>query len=344
MYPNDPLNRLNRSPDDGAAGAPPAAPSGTAPPAAPAAGVVQPAAGAPPAGVQSPAPQMAVPRQAAPAAQPDPYAIAAGVKPTGLDDKFWDPQAKAIRLPELMKSYGEIQTLVTRRATEMSDPDFQRLVEARLGTMTQEIQAKALKDLRGEVPAEPKDYAIAFENETLAKMPEAARELSQYESDPLVGWFRGFAHEVGLGPQQFNKAFNGYMTVLAEAQAHVVESEQSRLGPKAQERLEAVKNFLEAPTTGLDKRIALALENSLSNADAFAAVELLIARSGGPSHIKAFGEGGDIGHAGPALATEEQIRMAQKDPRYWDPTRRDPGFVRAIEAAWQRLYTPAGRA
>ncbi len=287
---------------------------------------------------------MAVSRPAAPAAQPDPYAIAAGVKPTGLDDKFWDPQAKAIRLPELMKSYGEIQTLVTRRATEMSDPDFQRLVEARLGTMTQEIQAKALKDLRGEVPAEPKDYAITLDNETMGKLPESMRDLTQYEGDPLVGWFRGFAHEVGLGPQQFNKAFSGYLGVLAETQRQTVESEQSRLGPKAQERLEAVKNFLEAPTTGLDKRMALALENSLSNADAFAAVELLIARSGGPSHIKSFGDGGDFGHAGPPLATEEQIRQAQKDPRYWDPARRDPAFVRSIESAWQRLYTPPGRA
>jgi len=41
---------------------------------------------------------------------------------------------------------------------------------------------------------------------------------------------------------------------------------------------------------------------------------------------------------GPALSTEAEVRQAQKDPRYWDPQRRDNAYVKAIEAAWQRLY------
>lgn len=236
-----------------------------------------------------------------------------------------------------MKSYGEISTLIGRRASEMSEPDFLKLVDARLGTMTSEIQAKALKDLRGEVPAEPKDYAIALDNETMAKLPEQMRDLAQYEGDPLVGWFRGFAHEVGLGPAQFNKAFSGYLTILAETQAQVVASEQSRLGPSSEKRLEAVSHFLDA---NIEKRQAMALRNALSNADAFAAVETLMSKVSGPSMIRGFGEGGELAPPGPALTTEAEIRQAQKDPRYWDPSRRDPAFVKAIEGAWQRLTRP----
>ena len=325
MYPNNLLNRLNRSPNDGGAGG-----DGTAAPAA------SPASPAPESSVQpSPAPQAPVARA------PDPYAVTAGVKPAGLEDKFWDQTAKAIRLPELMKSYGEIQTLVTRRATEMSDPDFQRLVEARLGTMTQEIQAKALKDMRGEVPAEAKDYAITLDNETMARLPEGMRDLAQYEGDPLVDWFKGFAHEVGLGPQQFNKAFAGYLSIVAQTQQAGVASEQSRLGPNAEKRLETVANFLDA---NMEKRQSMALRNSLSNADAFAAVEALIARSGDPSMIRGYGGGDGMGNVGPALASDGEIRQAMRDPRYWDPSKRDPGYVKAIEGAWQRLYSKQGNA
>lgn len=325
MYPNNPLNRITRSPDDGAG-----AGDGTAAPAA------SPASPAPQPSVQ-PSPAL----QAPVARTPDPYAIAEGVKPAGLEDKFWDPQAKAIRLPELMKSYGEIQTLVTRRAGEMSEPDFLKLVEARLGTMTSEIQAKALKDMRGEVPAEPKDYAIVLDNETMARLPEGMRDLAQYEGDPLVDWFKGFAHEVGLGPQQFNKAFAGYLDIVAQTQAASVASEQSRLGPNAEQRLEAVGNFL---TANVEKRQAMALRNSLGNADAFAAVEALIARSGDPSMIRGYGGGDGMGNVGPAMASDQEIRQAMKDPRYWDPARRDPGYVKAIEGAWQRLYSKQGNA
>ena len=271
----------------------------------------------------------------------DPYAVTAGVKPTGLADKFWDPTAKAIRLPELMKSYGEIESLIGRRASEMSEPDFLKLVDARLGTMTQEIQAKALKDLRGEVPKEPKDYAIVLDNETIAKLPEPMRDLAQYEGDPLVNWFRGFAHETGLGPQQFNKAFSGYLGILAETQAQQVASEQSRLGANADKRLEAVAHFLDA---SLEKRQAMALKNSLSNADAFAAVEALMARLADPSMIRGFAGMDGMGNTGPALASDQEIRQAMKDPRYWDPSKRDPGYVKAIEAAWQRLYSRPGNA
>ena len=240
-----------------------------------------------------------------------------------------------------MKSYGEISTLIGRRASEMSEPDFLRLVEARVGTMTSEIQAKALKDMRGEVPAEAKDYAITLDNETMAKLPEGMRDLAQYEGDPLVDWFKGFAHEVGLGPQQFNKAFAGYLNIVAQTQQAGVASEQSRLGPNAEKRLETVANFLDA---NMEKRQSMALRNSLSNADAFAAVEALIARSGDPSMIRGYGGGDGMGNVGPALASDGEIRQAMRDPRYWDPSKRDAGYVKAIEAAWQRLYSRQGNA
>jgi hypothetical protein len=88
----------------------------------------------------------------------------------------------------------------------------------------------------------------------------------------------------------------------------------------------------------------MALRNSLSNADAFAAVEALMAKVADPSMIRGFGGTDGMGNVGPALASDGEIRQAMKDPRYWDPSRRDPGYVKAIEGAWQRLYSKQGNA
>jgi len=234
-----------------------------------------------------------------------------------------------------MKSYAEAESLIGRRAAELSEPDFLKLVDARLGTMTQEIQAKALKDLRGEAPAEPKDYQIQFSNEALAQLPENMRDTAQLEGDPLVGWFRGFAHELGLGPQHFNKAMEGYLTTVAAAQQAGIASEQSKLGPNGQKRLETLSNYLDA---NLEKRQAMALRGAMSSAESFAAVESLVKKLGDPSAIRGFGGGADMGNVGPGLSTEAEVRQAQRDPRYWDPMRRDPAYVRAIETAWSRLF------
>ena len=236
-----------------------------------------------------------------------------------------------------MKSYAEAQNLIGRRASEMSEPDFLKLVDARLGTMTSEIQAKALKDLRGEAPAEAKDYQIQLSNEAMEQLPEAMRDTAQLDGDPLVGWFREYAHELGLGPQQFNKAMEGYLTTVARSQAASVASERSKLGPNGEKRLESLANFL---GTNLEKRHAMALQANLSSAEGFAAVEALIGKLSGPSTIRSFGNGADMGSVGPGLSTEAEVRQAQRDPRYWDPSRRDPAYVKAVETAWQRLFPP----
>jgi hypothetical protein len=297
--------------------------------------VVQPAPAAAPAAVSPAAPALVGTK--VPSAAPDPYAIAEGVKPTGLEDKFWNPESKAIRLPELMKSYAEAQSLIGRRAADMNEPDFLKLVDARLGTMTTEIQTKALKELRGEAPAAAKDYQIQLSNEAMVQLPEAMRDTAQLDTDPLVGWFREYAHELGLGPQQFNKAMEGYLTTVAAAQAAGIASEQSKLGPTGQKRLETLANYL---TANLEKRQAMALMGVMSSAEAVAAVESLVKKLGDPSSIRGFGGMNDMGSVGPGLSTEAEVRHAQRDPRYWDPSRRDPAYVKAVESAWQRLFPP----
>jgi hypothetical protein len=266
----------------------------------------------------------------------DPFAVVAGQKPGGLPDKFWNPDTKAIRLPELMRSYAEAESLIGRRVEQMTQPDFQHLVETKVSDMTKELEAKALQNIRGQAPAEPKDYTLQPTAELMNALPEGMRDMAQYEQDPLVNWFRGFAHELGLGPGQFNKAFEGYLSTVASAHNASIATERSKLGENATKRMESLSNFLDA---NLEKRQAMALRAALTSAEAFAAVEGLIKRLADPSLIRGFSDAGEMGRSGPGLSTEQEIRMAQKDPRYWDPMRRDPGYVKAIDNAWKNLYS-----
>jgi hypothetical protein len=42
--------------------------------------------------------------------------------------------------------------------------------------------------------------------------------------------------------------------------------------------------------------------------------------------------------AAPPGVTNVSLRVAMRDPRYADPSRRDPGFVAEVDAGWRSLY------
>src|SRR5262245_44246065 len=57
---------------------------------------------------------------------------ASPARPEGLPDKFWNGDTNAVRLPELIKGYTEIEALATRRSTELNSDDFNKLVDIRV--------------------------------------------------------------------------------------------------------------------------------------------------------------------------------------------------------------------
>ena len=62
-----------------------------------------------------------------------------------------------------------------------------------------EINQDAMKD----APASPADYDVNFE------APEGM-EYTVDDSDPLLGWFKGKAHEYGLSQDEFDGLINEY--------------------------------------------------------------------------------------------------------------------------------------
>jgi hypothetical protein len=198
--------------------------------------------------------------------------------------------------------------------------------------MTKEIQANALKELRGQVPEKPENYQTVFSKEQLEALPEHLREV-QLDNDPLVAWWRGEAHRLGLGQEGFIKGIHSYMGIFAEQQKTHMTSEMSRLGENGKARVEAVTGFLDA---NLPKEQAAAIRRSMASADVVAALESLI-KKGSSQSVTGGVNGGVTGIVGVAMSTEKELRAAQQDPRYWDPLKRDLAFVKQIEDGWRRL-------
>lgn len=149
-------------------------------------------------------------------------------------------------------------------------------------------------------------------------------------NDPMVQWWRGFAHKVGLGNEQFSQAIGDYLISYADADQKRMDSEMARLGDGAKGRVEAVALWLDK---NLPKEQSAAIKQAATNADLVVAIEQLIAKATGKSVINTDGN-----QLLPGKMTQEKLNQMMADPRYYDPMKRDPEFVRQVEAGFAQLY------
>jgi hypothetical protein len=202
----------------------PTATDGTA--AAPAAPAV-----APPAAETTPAP--------AAEGKPDPARVggifaAAGAapedgRPADLPDQFWDPEAKQVRLPSMIKALNDMRARVARPGEEAP-------------------------------PASPDAYA-------LPEVKGLPPELVPGDADPVWQAVRQAAHKAGLTQKQLQAVAAPYLAAVAEQsratadpakQAAAYEAEMARLGPQGRQVVRDVGSWV----SGLVARGFLAKEEA----------------------------------------------------------------------------------
>ena len=228
----------------------------------------------------------------------------------------------------LIQGYTEIETLATRRASEMNDDNFNKLLDIRVQGMTKDLETKALQSVRGQAPAKAEEYKLDIAAEVLETLPADARDPERLAQDPLVQWWRGYAHKLGVGQEHFTQAMNDYFKTMTGIQRQWVSEEVERLGENGKARVEALGGWLDA---NLPKEAAQALKTASVNADVVGALELLTKTARDPSVTGGMGAHEHrAGHRTDAEAEAMKIRAR-------DPLKRDPAYVRGIEQAWQRL-------
>lgn len=293
-------NPYPRSPDD-SSGAPPAAPAGEIPP------LSGTKSGQLTGGDQA---MIAAGRAANPDGPlPDGW-LSMEKRPDWLPEKFYDAQRKAARLSDFGKAYGEVE----RKQFTRSD-DLRRQVEREF----EEGRMKAR-------PEKPEGYQV--------KLPDGYSqeqiELNLNEANPMMKWWRSTAHELGLNQNQFEAGIAAYVDGISHDMPDI-DAEVKSMGENGPQRIMNLEKAL-TKMLGNDWEV---LKPFATSVKAFEALERLVdARMLAGNQP----QGAPAAMAGDGR-TREDLRKMMMDPRYRDPYRRDPAFVREVGALQQRLYS-----
>lgn len=182
--------------------------------------------------------------------------------------------------------------------------------------------ASRLRDLQG-IPATEQDYAAAL------KLPEAR------DGDRL-NQFVNMMHGQGVAPAQAQAIINQFgdwqkeMDAQAEERLQSAQTElQKEWGGDFEYNLNVAERFLsELP----DEAVELIRQSGANNNPVIVRAFHSLAQK-----FLAEDDFKDV-NAGRSGVTLEQLHEMQRDPRYHDPSRRDPAFVKRIEEGFQLLY------
>ena len=213
-------------------------------------------------------------------------------RPDWLPEKFKSPE-------ELAKSYSELERGFYQRKDDMREQ------------VIDEINQEAMKD----APASPADYDVNF------AAPEGL-EYTVDEDDPLLGWFKGKAHEYGLSQDEFDGLINEY------AQADVQRGpdwsvEAEALGEYAEDRLTRVDGWAR---TSLTEEAYNVFANIPASSNMVQLFEELMELNGQPQfNMVSETEFQEV-------ISLDDLSSMQNDPKYWKE--KDPSFIAKVRAGF----------
>jgi hypothetical protein len=187
-------------------------------------------------------------------------------------------------------------------------------LESKLGKGQEELR----EAIMGEIEAE------AFSNR-----PETAGQYELPEDfdasladDPDLDWWANFAWENGFSQDEFNEGLARLIPAGPD-----LDAEMEKLGDNASARIESVGLWAQ-------KNVPEELSHEIMRLGETAeGVELL-------EYFMGKLEGGGIsGEAtSPTVMGLDELRTMMRDPRYFDPARRDPGYVKQVDEGFAKLY------
>jgi len=210
----------------------------------------------------------------------------------------WLPEK--FQTPEdLAKSYGELSTKIGQREEE---------IEKRL-------QEKLEEEAFSQRPASAGDYQI----------PEVLNE-EEAATNPLLKEWAEYAWENGYSQEEFSHWVNKFAE-YQEAQQPNLDQVKAELGDNANQRVESAQLFLQKffPTELQD-----AIAQLGSSAEGIKAVEFIQKQMQSTTISNQA--------TAPAGLTQEDIESRMRDPRYYDPARRDRAFIDQVNNDFQKLY------
>lgn len=191
-------------------------------------------------------------------------------------------------------------------------------LESKLGTKEEDLRKKLLEELNTEAfkdrPATAGEY----------QLPDFIDSEEAIQSD-LLKWWADHAYDNGFSQSEFEKGIEVYMKSVP--QGPDLDQERSKLGDNAKQRIEAASMFA---TKFFPAETMPAIERLCETADGIVALEVM---------MEAMKDGSFSGETAPSTSTSEgDLKAMMKDERYWNVAKRDPNFVKQVDAGFKKIY------
>lgn len=193
-------------------------------------------------------------------------------------------------------------------------------LESKMGQKDKDIREQVLAE------AEAKRYENRPEKSGDYKLPKEINETEAVDNN-LLQWWAGQAFENGYSQEQFEEGIKIYAEAI-ESMLPSEEEEQAKLGENHKERVDAVGLF---SAKYFPKELHDSVANLGVTADGIKVLEYVMSQQKEDSIPMGNGE-----TAG--KLTLEDLQAKMKDPRYYNPTKQEPSFIKEVEDGFRTLY------
>ena len=202
-----------------------------------------------------------------------------------------------------------------------------------------EDMVESYSNLESKIGAKEETFRDQFmkemEEQAYANRPESVGDYVLPDSiddematdNPLLQWWANTAFENGYSQDEFAEGIEMYVNAV-NADVPDYDAEVEKLGDNASARTEAASLFA---NQFFPEEMLGAVERMCETAEGIMVVEHIMdaLKEGGPSN----------GAVEVSRETEADLRQMMLDPRYHDPARRDPTFVKQVDDGFKRMFS-----
>ena len=192
-------------------------------------------------------------------------------------------------------------------------------LESKIGQREETLREQIVKEL------EEKAYEGRPESSGDYKLPEYVDESMAVDND-LLKWWSDHAFENGFSQEEFERGIEMYANANQASQPDL-EAEAKKLGDNANDRIQAANMFANKffPQDALP-----AIARMCESHEGIIALEAI---------MEAVRDGGYSESSGaPGGVTEDSLREMMQDERYWNPAKRDAGYIKQVNDGFAKLY------
>lgn len=221
-----------------------------------------------------------------------------------------EPEAAPDPLSALPEKFKSIEDMVESYSN----------LESKIGAKEETFREQFMKEMEEQAyanrPADVGDYVL----------PDSIDD-EMATDNPLLQWWANTAFENGYSQDEFAEGIEMYVNAI-NADVPDYDAELEKLGDNASARTEAASLFA---NQFFPEEMLGAVERMCETAEGIMVLEHVMEamREGGPSN----------GAVEVSRETEADLRQMMLDPRYHDPARRDPTFVKQVDDGFKRMFS-----